>query len=65
MIPEIWLSPTQVCELWPGMTVTLLQRMSDEGRGPAYSKTGKNITPAESDLHDYLRSRRVSTRDQA
>ncbi|MGV2983795.1 hypothetical protein ACNPNP_08805 [Microbacterium sp. AGC85] len=45
--------------------MTLLQRMSDEGRGPAYSKTGKNITPAESDLHDYLRSRRVSTRDQA
>lgn len=64
MMPETWISPPQVCDMWPGMTVTLLQRMRDEGRGPAYSKTGKNITYAESDVHEYLRSRRVSTREQ-
>ena len=27
--PETWLSPESVCEVIPGMTVTLLSRMRD------------------------------------
>lgn len=62
---ETWLSPEGVCEIWPGMTVRKLQRMRDEGRGPAYSKTGQTITYAASDITAFLRANRVGTRDQS
>lgn len=61
---SVWLSPSDVCEMWPGMTLRRLQRMRDEGRGPAYSKAGRTITYAESDVQAYLAARRVGTRDQ-
>lgn len=59
-----WLSPEMVCEIWPGMTTRRLQRMRDEGRGPAYSKSGRTITYAESDIYAYLDAHRVATREQ-
>ncbi|MFE7198532.1 helix-turn-helix domain-containing protein [Microbacterium oxydans] len=60
-----WLSPSQVCDVWPGMTVTKLQRMRDEGRGPAYSKLGKTITYDLRDVDAFIAEKRIGTRDQA
>ncbi len=62
---EAWLSPDDVCEVWPGMTTRRLQRMRDEGRGPAYSKAGRTITYAESDVDAYIKAHRVPTREQS
>jgi len=59
------LSPAQVCELWPGMTVRKLQRFRDQGTGPAYIKVGRTITYRESDLRDYWTAHRVTTREQS
>lgn len=60
-----WLSPAEVCEVWPGMTVRKLQRMRAEGRGPAYSKAGKTITYATSDVDAFIRAHRITTREQS
>ena len=62
---ETWLSPADVCSVWPGMTVRKLQRMRDEGRGPAYSKSGRTITYAESDITGYINAHRVTTKEQS
>lgn len=62
---ETWLSPVDVCAAWPGMTVRKLQRMRDEGRGPAYSKAGRTITYAESDITAFIRGHRITTREQS
>ena len=63
---EQWLSPESVCEVIPGMTVTLLSRMRDAGRGPAFSKpSAKTVVYARSDVEAFLRSTRVSTREQS
>lgn len=64
-VREVWLSPEQVCEEWPGMTVRKLQRMRDEGKGPAYSKVGRTITYAQSDVTAYISAHRVTTREQS
>lgn len=61
-----WLSPAQVCEFIPGMTVTLLQRMRDAGTGPRYAKpSAKTVVYARSDVDAYLRSTLVNTRGQS
>lgn len=62
---EVWLSPEGVCDAWPGMTVRKLQRMRDEGRGPAYSKAGRTITYAASDIVAYINAHRIKTREQS
>lgn len=62
---EIWLSPEGVCDVWPGMTIRRLQRMRDEGRGPAYSKAGRTITYAASDITSYINAHRITTREQS
>lgn len=62
---EVWLSPLDVCDEWPGMTVRRLQRMRDEGKGPAYSKVGRTITYARSDVTAFIQAHRVATREQS
>lgn len=60
-----WLSPAQVSKTVPGMTVTLLQRMRDAGRGPRYAKPSpKTVVYDRSDVDDYVRSTIVGTKDQ-
>ncbi|MGF3055652.1 helix-turn-helix transcriptional regulator [Microbacterium sp. YY-01] len=65
--PEsVWLSPEQVCDLIPGMTVTLLQRMRDTGKGPRYAKPSpKTVVYSRADVDAYVRSTLVPTREQA
>jgi len=64
--PAEWLSPSQVCEVIPGMTVTLLQRMRDAGKGPRYAKpSAKTVVYARSDVDAYVRSTLVTTREQS
>lgn len=64
--PSEWLSPAQVCEVIPGMTVTLLQRMRDAGKGPRYAKpSAKTVVYARSDVDAYVRSTLVATREQS
>ena len=61
-----WLSPAQVCELIPGMTVTLLQRMRDAGKGPRYAKpSAKTVVYSRSDIDAYVLSTLVPTREQS
>lgn len=65
-VPTVWLSPTQVCELVPGMTVTLLQRMRDAGKGPRYAKpSAKTVVYSRSDVDAWVRSTLVGTREQS
>lgn len=46
------------------MTMRKLQRMRDEGRGPAYSKVGRTITYNARDLDASIERHRIATRDQ-
>lgn len=65
-VGEEWLSPAAVCDVIPGMTVTLLQRMRDAGRGPRYAKpSAKTVVYARSDVEAYVRSTLVGTREQS
>lgn len=62
----VWLSPAEVCEVIPGMTVTLLQRMRDAGKGPRYAKPSpKTVVYNLADVHAYVRSTIVTTKEQA
>lgn len=48
------------------MTVTLLQRMRDAGKGPRYAKpSAKTVVYALADVNDYVRSTMVTTREQS
>ncbi|MBN7792394.1 helix-turn-helix transcriptional regulator [Microbacterium esteraromaticum] len=61
-----WLSPAEVCEVIPGMTVTLLSRMRDAGKGPRYAKPSpKTVVYALADVNAYVRSTMVGTREQS
>lgn len=63
--PE-WLSPEAVCEVIPGMTVSLLSRMRDAGKGPRYAKPSpKTVVYDRADVDAYVRSTLVSTREQS
>ena len=59
-----YLSPDQVCEVIPGMTVGLLKQMRFRGDGPPYVKVSpRRIAYAEGSLHEWLQSNeRTSTR---
>lgn len=64
-----YLSPAQVCELVPGMTVATLKDMRTDGRGPAYHKPtgdrGKVTLYLEADVIRWIESSRVSTTEQS
>ena len=65
-VADEWLSPAEVCEVIPGMTLTLLQRMRDAGKGPRYAKpTPKTVVYSLADVHAYVRSTMVTTREQS
>lgn len=65
VVASVLLSPAQVCELVPGMTLRKLQRFRDEGRGPAHSKLGKTIVYREADVLAWVDRARVTTREQS
>lgn len=64
----VYLSPEQVCELVPGMTVANLKELRASGKGPAYFKpTGErgHVTLyAEADVIAWVERARVSTKEQ-
>lgn len=61
-----WLSPADVCEIVPGMTVTLLSRMRDAGKGPSYAKPSpKTVVYSRADVEAWVRSTLVRTREQS
>lgn len=60
-----YLSPADVCELVPGLTVVNLGELRKKGRGPRYSKpTLKLVVYREADVIDWLDASLVYTRDQ-
>lgn len=64
-----YLSPEQVCELVPGMTVGNLKDLRASGKGPAYFKPtgdrGHVTLYAEADVIAWVERARVSTREQS
>ncbi len=68
MASESFLSPEQVCEILPGMTVANLKDLRASGKGPAFFKPtgpqGKVVLYSRADVDAWVRVSRVSTRDQ-
>lgn len=64
---EKYLSPEEVCEQIPGMSVGLLKQMRFRGDGPPYVKvSSRRIAYAQSSLHAWMQSNeRTSTRATA
>lgn len=64
---EKYLTPEQVCEIVPGLTVKGLSQMRFRGDGPPYIKPSpKKVIYAESSVHAWLQSNeRTSTRASA
>lgn len=64
-----YLSPAQVCELVPGMTVENLQELRKTGRGPRYSKPtgprGHITIYRRADVIAWVEGAFQSTREQA
>ncbi|MEV8023705.1 hypothetical protein [Microbacterium sp. NPDC080220] len=64
----VYLSPEQVCELVPGMTVANLKDLRASGKGPAYFKPtgdrGRVTLYAQHDVVRWIESSRVTTREQ-
>lgn len=64
--PQAWLSPEQVCEIVPGMTVRHLQDLRSKRQGPRYFKpTNKTVLYAEADIHAWVAASVQNTRGQA
>lgn len=62
----VWLSPTQVCEHVPGMTVATLQDMRKRGVGPRFFKpTHKTVIYALADIDAWVAASAVTTREQS
>lgn len=63
-----YLSPAEVCEILPGMTVATLKTMRARGMGPRYSKPtgprGHVTLYAEADVMAWIEAAQVSTREQ-
>ncbi|MCS5721081.1 hypothetical protein N1028_02365 [Herbiconiux sp. CPCC 203407] len=58
-----WLSPEQVCEMLPGMTVRRVEYLRGKGQGPRYAKpTPKTVFCGEDDVHAWVSSSIVETR---
>lgn len=68
-VPGDFLSPEQVCELVPGLTVANLKDLRTSGRGPRFSKPtgdhGKVTVYEYADVVAWVRAGRKSTRDQS
>lgn len=64
-----YLSPEQVCELVPGMTVANLKQLRKEGKGPRYSKPtgdrGHITLYREADVVAWVEAAFVTTREQS
>lgn len=64
-----YLSPEQVCELVPGLTVANLKVMRASGKGPAYFKPtgehGKVTVYARADVVAWVQRSRTATREQS
>ncbi len=62
--PQTWLSPDQVAEMVPGVTVRLLETLRGEGKGPAFYKpTPKVVVYAEADINTWVNSTKNETRE--
>ncbi|MFT3797178.1 helix-turn-helix transcriptional regulator [Microbacterium sp.] len=55
-----WLSPAQVCEHVPGLTVRQLRGWREQHRGPRYAKAGRTIVYHERHVDEWLHSTTVS-----
>lgn len=68
-VEPVYLSPSQVCELVPGMTVANLKDLRASGKGPAYFKpTGDrgHVTVYDrADVLAWVNRSRVTTREQS
>lgn len=54
---DVYLSPAQVCELIPGMSVRTLRELRAAGRGPRYAKpTEKTVVYVEADVRAWVQS---------
>lgn len=66
---DTFLSPEQVCELVPGLTVVNLKDLRASGKGPAYEKptgTRGHVTVyRRSDVIAWVEQSRITTRDQS
>lgn len=64
-----YLSPAQVCDLVPGLTVANLKDLRASGKGPAYRKPtgdrGHVTVYRRSDVVAWVEASRVSTREQS
>ncbi len=61
-----WLSPQQVCERVPGLSLDQLRDMRTRGVGPRYYKpTRKTVIYAASDIDAWVASAAVETRRTA
>ncbi|EYT59467.1 AlpA family transcriptional regulator [Microbacterium sp. UCD-TDU] len=64
-----YLSPEQVCELVPGMTVANLKDLRASGKGPRYSKPtgdrGHITLYREADIVAWVEAAFVKTREQS
>lgn len=65
----VYLSPEQVCELVPGMTVANLKDLRASGKGPAFFKPtggrGHVTLYAQADIVAWVERSRVTTREQS
>jgi len=65
---EVYLSPSQVCDLVPGMTVANLKDLRASGKGPAFFKptgdSGKVTVYKQSDVIAWVERSRKSTTEQ-
>jgi hypothetical protein len=60
---RVWLSPAQVCERVPGMTVRHLQYLREKGQGPRYYKpTLKTVVYADDDIDAWVAASVVQPR---
>ncbi|MGK9222049.1 MULTISPECIES: hypothetical protein [unclassified Microbacterium] len=60
----VWLSPAQVCERVPGLTLERLAYLRDRSKGPMYFKpTEKTVVYEAAAVDAWVRSTAVVTRD--
>lgn len=61
----VWLSPAQVCDRIPGMTLDILSDMRENRRGPAYYKPSlRTVIYLESEIDAWVKGTRVETRPE-
>lgn len=63
---EVYLSPQQVCDLVPGLSVRTLRELRASGRGPRFFKpTEKTVVYSEADVRAWVQSTMQKTREQS